>query len=362
MIAAIGAATVVVSCSQDEVIETNPGDAIGFRTYATAPGRAAATTTATISEFTVKAYDNAGNLFMEPQVELITEGTESKWTYSPIKYWPNEGTLDFYSYSPSPSEDTPSEGTPSEGIPSFSYANGAASFGEFTVNGDVTKQIDLLYATNFNKRKTSDAILVEFQHALSQIVFAVRLTNENLTIKVDGVSICKVVSKASNFAYPINEDGTAKWTLDESTVADFVAGIESTTLDKNKKEATLTSATGALMLLPQELTAWDPKPENKKPAEQDGAYFLVKCSIKDNKSGIYIWGSASGTKNVAVPVDATWEMGYKYQYTFLFGKGAGYDPEEPDEPVLYPISFNVSVTGFEDGQDGGNEDIDGEVK
>ena len=54
-------------------------------------------------------------------------------------------------------------------------------------------------------------------------------------------------------------------------------------------------------------------------------------------------------------------QGKKYIYTLIFGEGGGYkpepDPDDPDkpEPVLVPITFNVTVDAF---QDGGSYNID----
>ena len=119
----------------------------------------------------------------------------------------------------------------------------------------------------------------------------------------------------------------------------------------------------AMLLLPQTVAAWSPAEnptvlENGNYATDKGAYFLVKCAIYNvagdsfSEGDTALWGSTSEHKNVAIPVNPTWEQGKKYIYTFVFGDGGGYDPENPDpdpddpDPVLIPVTFTVSVDDF----------------
>ena len=78
---------------------------------------------------------------------------------------------------------------------------------------------------------------------------------------------------------------------------------------------------------------------------------MIKCKIR-NVAGdevadddVYLWGTASEAKELAIPVSLTWKQGVKYIYTFVFGEGiGGYDPE--GEEVLVPITFSVTVDDF----------------
>lgn len=361
MFAALGLGLIATSCSQEEVVSMNPDNAIAFRASTASSTRGVESTTNNLTEFKVYAYHTlngteAQNPFMDG---VIVTKNGTNWTYTDKQYWPNDGTLDFYSFAPI---DAP-------------YSN--KGFGAFTVNSDVTKQIDLLYALNKGlDKKNGEYVNVNFRHALSQIVFHAKLTNDcNLTVKVDGVQICKVANTSTGFTFPTttttpnfsvgnpNVTNVGNWATPTGAV-DFTAGISELTMNNNTavKEGTLTNSNGALFLLPQTLEAWDASKTSTKgkPGDesQTGAYFLVKCSLQDT-AGNYIWGSASVTKEVAIPLAATWEVGKKYEYTFIFGEGAGYNPDptnpnKPD-PVLVPISFAVTVDDFMPGQTGSSD-------
>ena len=103
--------------------------------------------------------------------------------------------------------------------------------------------------------------------------------------------------------------------------------------------------------------------------------MLINCKITDETSGIQLWPKTGEYGEVAISLTnpkedpnktdadnhARWMQGKKYIYTLIFGEGGGYkpepDPDDPDkpEPVLVPITFNVTVDAF---QDGGSYNID----
>ena len=95
-------ALALAACVNDETIEMNPGNAVGFRPSTENSTRATVTTSNTIQDFKVWGYykknDNADyTSFMEEQV-VSKAGNE--WVYSPVRFWPSWGEVDFYSVSP----------------------------------------------------------------------------------------------------------------------------------------------------------------------------------------------------------------------------------------------------------------------
>ncbi|MDY2917659.1 MAG: fimbrillin family protein, partial [Muribaculaceae bacterium] len=85
--AALAAAAVAMpSCSNDEGVEVNQGDAIKFNVFAGKTSRAVAIENNTISQFHIwgVAANNTGDFFMNCDVKK--EG--DLWTYSPTKFWP----------------------------------------------------------------------------------------------------------------------------------------------------------------------------------------------------------------------------------------------------------------------------------
>lgn len=89
------AAMLIASCSSDDVVSTNTGRAIDFRT--SVGTRGTETTTANITKFWVTAIDEAGdNYFSKQEFTKVGEF----FTSSPLYYWPAD-TLNFFAYSPS---------------------------------------------------------------------------------------------------------------------------------------------------------------------------------------------------------------------------------------------------------------------
>ncbi len=106
------------------------------------------------------------NFFKNQKVTYST--TESKWTYSPLKFWPSDGHIDFLAYAP--------------------YVNGTeltagSKINNFIVSGVITAQKDLLWTnatSQINADVTSSKKKVNFQfhHALSRLGYTVNLTGD----------------------------------------------------------------------------------------------------------------------------------------------------------------------------------------
>ena len=141
-----------------------------------------------------------------------------------------------------------------------------------------------------------------------------------------------------------------------NTVVDLTANVmgDNTVKDEFNKNA--------LLLLPQTSIAWNPETVPTPGLEgnaSNGSYFLVNCAIYNVAGDEFVagdtplWGTTDEHKQAAIPVAINWEQGKKYIYTFIFGEGGGYDPDDPDpedpdkpDPVLIPITFEVTVDDF----------------
>lgn len=381
LVTALSAAA-LTACNNDEVLEVNQGRGISFQVATDASTRAQATTTNSIDEFMVWGFtqEEPAKTLME---ELSVSKTGSDWTYTGTIFWP-AAPVNFYSISPEPVSGEVSEGT-------VSIKSNEQKITGFTVNTDQSQQVDLLYAVN--KGETKDGhettpVSINFRHALSQIVFKAKNTNENLKVIVKGVKIGNI-KKSGDFTYPtssttpqnIAEDGTIVATTqgtwgNVNTAETFSAGMNAggVTLDGKVETAVdLTAATGsdasksytgALFMIPQPLAAWDPSTTGALSSSNTGVYFLLDCQIfSGTNRDVQIWpaGTASTSAEIAVPANSlTWEQGKKYVYTFIFGDGAGYIPgPDPDpDPTLIGIDFDVTVDEF---INGGEEDIEMET-
>lgn len=173
-------------CSSDEVVnDYSPENAIQFGTYLgrNAQGRGSIldNTFATglpNQGFGVFAYyTNNGDYnpssstlnYMNNTKVWATDATT--WTYSPIKYWPNEAEdkLSFFAYAPYNESYTVNSNT---GDPILT----------FVVDDDVTSHIDLVVADvndattglkNLTKQTTTGKVHFEFKHVLSRVGFKV---------------------------------------------------------------------------------------------------------------------------------------------------------------------------------------------
>lgn len=370
LVAALSAVA-LTACTNDEVMEVNRGRGITFQVATEASTRATATTTGTIDEFTVWGFTTENGENKTLMDALAVTKTGETWGYTGTIYWP-ANPVDFYSVSPTPESGKVSGGT-------VSIANDAQTISNFTANTDQSKQVDLLYAVNKGEKKadhTASAVSINFRHALSQIVFKAKNTNDNLKVTIRGVKVGNI-KKTGDFTYPSSsttthnalENGTitastqGTW-ANVATEETFAAGITQQTLDGVVSEAVdLTTKTGAaysgaLFMIPQALTAWDPETTGALSPTNKGVYFLVDCQMQSGEDDVTVWPTAEmdtdkdGYAEVAIPAsNLTWDQGKKYVYTFVFGEGGGYEPgTDPDpDPTLYGIDFTVTVDEFING-------------
>lgn len=177
-IAAMAALT-LVSCSSDDLDSfsdnSSKNEAISFDGYL---GRSAVAVNGTRgSEETVTTLKKNGFGVFSKYTPTAGEASfpdfanqqvtykYSKWTYSPIKYWPTTaGHIDFYAYAPYDKNTTLTEN---------SKIN-------FTVEKNVAKQKDLLWARVHSQIKTpitstNNKVSFKFAHALSRLGYTIKL-------------------------------------------------------------------------------------------------------------------------------------------------------------------------------------------
>lgn len=213
------AALALASCSQDDLMDNgisgDNGNAIVFESYLgkSAQSRATVITTESLQKegFTVDAYytgtedfgpEATGSVFMKGTKVTYNEG-KAAWTYSPLKYWPNNtgDKVSFFAYGP-------------YGNTNIKLNTDAVSSIDFTVQNNVLKQVDFIYnnqydnsTINCNKPTVSEKVKFQFQHALSRIGFTVAAAVDETsvgTVKLDGNSRINVKKVAL-----VNGDATS---------------------------------------------------------------------------------------------------------------------------------------------------------
>lgn len=338
-------ALALTACVDDETIEMNPGNAVAFRPSTENSTRATVTTSNTIQDFKVWGYyrksDNADyTSFMEEQV-VSKAGNE--WVYSPVRFWPTWGEVDFYSVSPADV--------------TTNITKDAQQILDYTVNTDPSKQIDLLYAVNMGC--SNKEVPVNFRHALSQVVFKAKTINPSIQVDIESISL--YVMGKGTFTFPTKtttaitqsntyedaaEDETfGKWTL--STAYEDMKSY-STNLTAPKTVPTngtaidvTTTADGVLLLMPQVLAANNVTVPGYDEPMPIFPTMSISCRIY-NVSGedkVQVWGWNDGFRDINnIPFEGTWQQGRKYTYTLIFG-------EEMRD--FEKVNFTTSVDEFQ---------------
>ncbi|MDE5970279.1 MAG: fimbrillin family protein [Muribaculaceae bacterium] len=328
------AALALASCSSEDDIDVNQGHAIGFRPALGSVSRATEINNSNLSAITVSAFMGQQELFGDLG---FTKGNQGFFTSNPEYYWPGDDTpLTFYAYSPSTPGGTMAITAETKTLKDFSPANNL---------GD---QIDFITSTATGKKSTNEAEGVEltFNHQLSQIEIQAKTDNKVYTYEVTGIKIGKPVSKASyNF-------DNKEWTpaSDRAIYSDTY----NTPVTLGAEAVSLMGDGGNAMLIPQQLTAWDPI--NDATNSNSGAYLALKLRIATKDTGVVVYPFPSNPDNdwAAIPIDTNWEAGKKYIYTLDLTHGAGFvDPEDPGHgtPVLGDaIKFSVNVVDWDEAE------------
>ncbi len=317
------AAAALASCSQNETVEVNNGQAIGFRTAM--GNRAVETTVTNLDAFNATALDEAGaNYFANAAFTKQTdEGNAVTYTSNPVYYWPLEGSLTFHAYAPA---------TMSNYV-SFSASENKVS--PFTPALKFNEQVDFIYATNTGNRTDNETsgVALTFDHKLAQIEVKAKNTNTGYDYKVRGVCLGNIGKTGS-----MSDINGTTWTLAENEKATYSATYAALTLNGEAKTLMESNNAGEVetaMLIPQQLTAWQPEV-----TDDEGAWIGVLVDI-DSKDGAQVYPSEEGQYVwVAVPVATNWLAGNKYTYVLDFSNGAGNvapDQPDPDEGEDKPV-------------------------
>lgn len=357
------AAAALLACSKEQVLESNQnGNEITYSIETDNQTKAAAVYCQNflMENFKVHAtYDNGSTINKWYYEDVITKA--SGWAGTTKRYWSVDGTHDFYAVV---NGELTKGATPAT-VPTVA---------DFSPAENVANQLDLLYAVAFDKSRTDQKVTLNFRHALSQVEFRAKNTNEKLHVIVKGVTVGQVPS-VGTFTFPTeasdnnfvdhtqkgeNPAVTGTWAL-ENTKVDYSVTLSDVAVVKNatNKAVDLTiskdATTGrdfskSMLLLPTSsisggTTAWTPAAGE---TGYDGTYLAVNCQIYNIEGTAFNSASDVMIHNglAVIPVSFNWKPGKKYIYTFVFGDGnGGYTPG--GEPVLAPISYQIHVDDFE---------------
>lgn len=143
------------------------------------------------SKETTTAYGNS--LFDNQQVTY--DNDKSKWTYSPLKFWPSDGHIDFLAYAPYVKNTTLTEGS---------------KINNFTVSKTIADQTDLLWTNatssiSANLTSAKEKVKFQFHHALSRLGYTVKLSGnyspDNVTFTLKKITLAGSPTDATKGAF-----------------------------------------------------------------------------------------------------------------------------------------------------------------
>ena len=194
--------------------------------------------------------------------------SDSKWKSEKSLYWAGSENIKFFAYSPysaaAPASSEEGAADADDATPSVIHsaadATGIPTL-TYTVPTDVTKQIDLMYATadcggNGTGDVRNGAVQLNFKHALTAVT--IETGEKMLAGKVTKIEISGVHGSGS---YPI---GATSWTITDETAGRTFSIDNETALDGNKDKNEIMTKPGTIlngddkgytfMMIPQELT------------------------------------------------------------------------------------------------------------
>lgn len=360
-IAAMAALT-LVSCSSDDLDSlsdnSSKNEAISFDGYL---GRSAVAVNGTrgsevkIGNLQTDGFGVFGNYSKDAKTaygenlfknqKVTYDNAKSKWTYSPLKFWPSDGHIDFLAYAP------------------YNYAETNTTLTgtsiSFEVYNTVAKQKDLLWTNATSQDITKKKVNFQFHHALSRLGYTVNLTGDytssNVTFTLNKITLAGSADGTKNAFYKkgtidlsktaTNENKedlsktnteTGLWKADDAkqNFDWFSAGAQSVNItyvdpaDKTKKPVS-NSPSDYLFVIPQNFS----KDKIEGQPDPDELYVIVEYTIK------YTDGTTpSVTNTVYKQIKKNFKQGNAYMLNLTLG---------------LPIEFDVDVTG------GVNAGVDG---
>ena len=321
-IAAMAALT-LVSCSSDDLNSlsdnSSKNEAISFDGYL---GRSAVSVNGTRGSVETKEklktdgfgvfslYTGTASFPDFANQKVTCPGT--KWTYSPLKFWPTQGKIDFLVYAPYNYDGTNTTLT--------------GTSISFKVDNKVGNQKDLLWAnakdqTKENISSTGNKVKFQFAHALSRLGYTVKLYEDD----------------------PSN----ATFTLKKITLAGSADGNTGTFYTEGTIDLSKTTSTGLWNASGKQKFDWDYSDSNKQLTKTgikngDSEYLFVipqDFSIAENTLYVIVEYDIK-YKNIEAPIP---NKVYKQLTNIKFEQGKAYTI---NLTIGLPIEFDAAVTDW----------------
>lgn len=355
------AALALTSCSSDETIAVNQSDAISFRPLVnnltrTANGAGLKASWETGDVLHVYADYNGAKLFQDD----FTKESSGGFNSSTKHYWPTDIS------SSKKVTFTAFWGAAQKSWTAAGDENKLAA--KYTVDNDVTKQMDLLIAKKEVSAKPAAGAGVElnFRHMLSQIAVKVVNNEANMKITVTGVRI-GYVSNAGTFTYSggVTDQNTTDntnsggatlvartdWSTDvatNGTTSQFDQSVTATALTGVTAATSLTDFKPYILMPQQLIAASDYSTRESSGAVTtataptlNNAYIALKMAIEETSTSAPLLAE----QWCYWPIDTEWKPGYKYTYVVDASQG-GYQPTDQDNTTGLDPVFGGSYIWF----------------
>ena len=292
----------MAGCSKSEVVDTPNGDGntpIKLKTFVGKSVKATDTKTDNLTAFQMTAYTTSAAFpgtastdeptpFIASQIVSRTgESSPYSWPYTGPQYWPQGKKVSFFAYAPTTGVTYAAPAA--AGWPGFTYTVAAEA-----------SQADLVVAQRTSQDATSNngSVALNFNHALSQILFSAKCANADFTAVVKTIELSGIQNAGTYTFATSATEGTAiegswsgvKGAEGYAYLTNGTAAIAKTTSDP------IAGTNGALMLMPQTLTGAKLK-----------VVYTVTIGSGDSEQSFDV------TKE-NVELTGTWAPGMKYTY------------------------------------------------
>lgn len=363
----------MASCSNNDEIENKApaSQGIGFDVIADGShvtrGNATSSGALQFSNFQTWGYDaEDGGLYMgtSETVGKTVSLVSSNWTYEPVQYWP-VNDLNFVAIAPAAPNGVSTNTVAQDGSTQALTLTTAVA-----LSTNVEDQDDIMFAAARaadDDTDPSDIIMgaygpvskddhdgdvpLNFQHALSQIVFKGKLPTSGTVTKVTiaEITLGNIGNTGSltftstgafyGGATYISASNPSVFTLDAGDLegSTFEAGesgiVAGTAFDLTVSNSAANKA-NAWFMLPQRTAAWTPANDSElkagalNAAPATGAYLKIRAALEKDDVPVL-----EDTDPIYIPLAANWDRSKKYIYTIEFNGSA----------ALTPITFSVTA-------------------
>lgn len=274
------------------------------------------------TQFEITAFDGDMNYYNGGTDFVTSSDKGDTWESNRRRLWPKDKPEDwegltFYAYIDG-NDNALSRG-PRSATGKFDVTSTVPTIRNFEVDGDVSKQRDLMYAVakDVNKKTNNGNVSLHFRHALSKISFTTQNCNPALDdIKIISIELGGVKGKATYYYPEASTEGGMKVDFRNSNEGRWIFASDAT-----ENSYIITDPDMCMYLIPQSVDA--------RMRESDSEGGFIKLTVMKTPKGST---TANTPETVYLPLSIEWQEGYSYVYTISWKPSA--------------LNFSVTASDF----------------